>query len=59
MLYHEIWDVIHSYKMSTPDVEFEIPEKEKSHGISSGEYVGCGNTGLPLLVKHSFTELAV
>ena len=39
-------------------MEFEKQEK-KSHGLRSGKYWGCGTTGIPFLVKNSFTETAV
>ena len=34
-------------------------KRKKSHGLRSGEYGGCRTTGIPFLVKNSFTEMAV
>jgi len=45
--------------MTTFEVEFEFWEKEKSHGLISGEYGGCETTEIPFLAKNSFTEMAV
>ena len=43
---HDLLDVVHRSKMTTFEVEFEFREKKKSHGLRSGEYGGCGTTGI-------------
>jgi hypothetical protein len=35
---HDLLDVIHSFKMTTFEVEFAFREKEESHRLRSGEY---------------------
>jgi hypothetical protein len=50
---HDLLDVVHSSKMITIKVEFEL------HGLRSGEYGGFRTNGIPILVKTSFTEMAV
>jgi hypothetical protein len=55
----DLLDIVHSFKLTTFEVEFEFQEKKKSHGLRLGEYGGFRTTGIPFLVKTSFTEMAV
>ena len=54
---HDLLDAVHSSKMTTFEVEFKF--REKSHGLKIRRVWGCGTTGLPILVKSSFMEMAV
>jgi hypothetical protein len=46
--------------MTKFEVEFEFwGERKKSHRLRSVEYRGFGITGIPFLVKTSFTEMAM
>jgi len=38
---------------------FSFGNENKSHGLRSGEYGGCGTTGMPFSAKNSITEIAV
>jgi hypothetical protein len=45
--------------MKTLEVKFEFREKEEVTWTQLGEYRGCENTGILLLLKHSLTEMEV
>jgi hypothetical protein len=55
---HKLLDVVHSSKMTTFEVEFEFWEK-KSYRLRSDEFGGFRTSGIPFLVKTSFTEMAM
>jgi hypothetical protein len=41
---HNLLDVVHTFKMTMLEVEFEFRKRKKSHGIRSSKYGGFGTT---------------